>query len=210
MARSAFFTPTPSTEQNKSKNSRSTTFKNPIIRGVSRPCIGFPSRYSIVCRLIVSPSRFCSERRVNSEISTSCSYGVDGQRQFVLRQGDELAGNFGDQERVRSDSEGLAQTRDATRTNRRIAHRRVRSIFARRLCDRCVRSSLHGTVGASSQRRPVAIQIVVAQRNRQRVAHVGRFGQRRRVSVRTCTACCICAFEAWPLPVRIFFTCVAL
>ena len=44
-----------------------------IIRGVSRPCIGFPSRYSIVCSVIVSPSRVCSDRRVNSEMRISRS-----------------------------------------------------------------------------------------------------------------------------------------
>ena len=44
IALSAFFTPTPSTEQKSSKNSRSTSLGKPISRGVIRPCIGFPSR----------------------------------------------------------------------------------------------------------------------------------------------------------------------
>ena len=40
----AFFTPTPSTEQNDSKNSRSTSLVKPTSRGVNRPCAGFPSK----------------------------------------------------------------------------------------------------------------------------------------------------------------------
>ena len=53
--RRAFFTPTPSTEQNNSKNSRSTSLRKPIKRGVMRPCMGLPSRYSIVCKVICLP-----------------------------------------------------------------------------------------------------------------------------------------------------------
>ena len=97
IARRAFFTPTPSTEQNSSKNSRSTSLRKPISRGVIRPCIGLPSRYSIVCRLISWFSSLCNCRRVNSGISTSYSNGVDLQRQRVVVQGDQLAGDFGNQ-----------------------------------------------------------------------------------------------------------------
>ena len=44
IARSALRTPTPSTEQNISKNSRSISVENPISRGVSLPWAGLPSR----------------------------------------------------------------------------------------------------------------------------------------------------------------------
>jgi len=70
MARKAFFTPTPSTEQNRSKNSRSGSVRKPISRGVMRPCIGLPSRYSIVCRLISLPNERWSWRRADSGIKT--------------------------------------------------------------------------------------------------------------------------------------------
>jgi len=53
MALKAFLTPTPSTEQINSKNSTSASFMKPTMRGVNRPCCGFPSMYSIVRRLTV-------------------------------------------------------------------------------------------------------------------------------------------------------------
>ena len=45
IARSAFFTPTPSTWQNNSKNSRSIPLKNPTRRGVKRQKYCFVPRY---------------------------------------------------------------------------------------------------------------------------------------------------------------------
>ncbi len=69
----ALRTPTPSTEQKSSKNSRSTSLMKPISRGVKRPCAGFPSRYWIVCRLISWPISCCKFRRVNSGMRISYS-----------------------------------------------------------------------------------------------------------------------------------------
>ena len=97
MARRALRTPTPSTEQNSSKNSRSTSLRKPISRGVMRPCMGLPSRYSIVCRLICWSIWLCSCRRVNSGMRTSYSKASMRKRKRVLLQGNQLAGDFGDQ-----------------------------------------------------------------------------------------------------------------
>ncbi len=98
IARRAFFTPTPSTEQNSSKNSRSTSLKNPISRGVIRPCIGLPSKYSIVCRLISSPMPLLQlpAREVGNQ--DFVFEGADAQRQLALGQQAQQSGDPRDQE----------------------------------------------------------------------------------------------------------------
>ena len=96
IARRALRTPTPSTEQNNSKNSRSTSLMKPISRGVRRPCMGLPSRYWIVCRQIVWPICCCKCRRVNSGMRISYSKASIRKRERVLLQGHQLAGNFRD------------------------------------------------------------------------------------------------------------------
>ena len=96
IARRALRTPTPSTEQNSSKNSRSTSLMKPISRGVMRPCMGLPSRYWIVCRQIVLADLLLQmpPRELGNE--DLVLEGIDPQRKRVVLQGDQLAGDFGD------------------------------------------------------------------------------------------------------------------
>ena len=96
IARSAFFTPTPSTSQNISKNSRSIGLKKPTSRGMSRPCIALPSRYSTVCRLTSWPILSCKLPPGEFGDQHFVFERADGERERVGRDGDRRAGDFGD------------------------------------------------------------------------------------------------------------------